>query len=81
MKIEKAFNVRVTEGEIEIRMGSAMTSIYIKEQEKAVLYMREVDTIIALLNKGKEELASLISASNDDILKEVNNKLKKDENI
>lgn len=77
MNIKKALTVYLTEGELEVRMGRAMTSVYLKGQEKMVLYTREVDTLIELLNKGKEELATFVAAIKADEVEEPKPKTEK----
>ena len=62
MKVKKTLHVEVSDGELEVRMGRALTSIYFKGQEKAVFRANEIDTLISLLQKGKEELATFMKS-------------------
>jgi len=49
MKITSDTTITASEGELEVRMGKGMTSVYVKKQEKLVLYTNEVSTLIQLL--------------------------------
>jgi hypothetical protein len=56
MEITKDIIVICKDGDFTIKMGAGMTSIYFKNQEKLVLYAKEIDKIIEMLQISKEKL-------------------------
>ncbi len=56
MKITSDTTITASEGELEVRMGKGMTSVYVKKQEKLVLYTNEVSTLIQLLQTANTKL-------------------------
>lgn len=66
MKLNRALTVTVTEGDLELRMGKALTTFAYKGQDKFVLRASEVDTFIALAQKAKQEMADFVAAIKQD---------------
>ena len=56
MEVKKDVIVYVKQGDLEFRMGKALTSFYYKGQEKFVFRTPEVPDVILLLQKAKEEV-------------------------
>ena len=57
MKVEKNVSVIVTEGDLQIHMGKALTRLLYKGQEKMVFRAEEIDVVINMLQTAKKELA------------------------
>ena len=69
MKIHKDLHVTLTEGELELRMGRALTSFYFKGHEKFVFRNPELKTLCTMIQKGEQELADFVET----VKKEVDN--------
>ena len=48
--------VTCTDGDLEIRMGNALTTFAYKGQDKFVFSTKEIEPLIELLKKGKSEI-------------------------
>jgi coproporphyrinogen III oxidase-like Fe-S oxidoreductase len=56
MEISKDITVTCKDGDLEVRMGKRLTSIYFKGVEKFVFHDEEIDKLIAMLQASKEKL-------------------------
>ena len=65
MKIERNMTVTCSDGELEVLMGKGMTSIRLKGQDKMVLYTREVNQLISILQAAATDLAKLYEATKE----------------
>lgn len=55
MKTEVFTSVNVSEGDFELRLGTTLTSLYFKGQEKFVFKTAELPVIVALINEGLKQ--------------------------
>jgi len=62
MKVAKDIMVTCSEGDLEIRMGKAMTSFYFKGVEKFVFRTSELPVLVALITRGQQEQAAFIES-------------------
>ena len=62
MEVKKDIMVTCSEGEFEIRMGKALTSIYFKNRELFVIRANEIPTLIGLLERGIEEQRAFVES-------------------
>lgn len=56
MTIQKSTNIVAKESDLEVRMGSSLTTIAFKGVDKMTITTKEVDILIWLLNNAKESL-------------------------